>query len=168
MGEPRLSFGYLFVGHPWKALKLYTTVHSYLFFSLHTVLYCFHWKHKQLEGVLSVHGGSLSYEGIGQIQNVYVILKGENLGFHLDINLSASLENILSYTQPYIHIYFSLHTVLYCFHWEHRQLEEVLRAHGGSLRYEWIGHIQNVYVILKGEKLGFQLDINSLASLENF
>ena len=113
-------------------------------------MYCFHWKHKQLEGVLSVHGGSLSYKGICQIQNWYVILKGENLGFHLDINLSASLENILSYTQPYIHIYFSLHTVLYCFHWEHRQLEEVLRAHGGSLRYEWIGHIQNVYVILKG------------------
>ena len=67
-GESMLSFGYLFVGLPWKPLKLYTTVHSYLF-SLYTVLYCFHWEHRQLEGLLSVHGGSLSYEGICQIQN---------------------------------------------------------------------------------------------------
>ena len=44
------------------------------------------------EWVLSVHGGSLMYEGIGQIQKWYNILKGENKGFHLDINLSASLE----------------------------------------------------------------------------
>ena len=109
--------------HPLKTSKLISILTVIFIFCLHTVLYCFHWKHKQLEGVLSVHGGSLSYEGIGQIQNVYVILKGENVGFHLDINLSASFENVLSYTQPYIHIYFSLHTVLYCFHWEHRQLE---------------------------------------------
>ena len=32
-------------------------------------------------------------EGIGQIQKFYVILKGENLGFHLNINLLATLEN---------------------------------------------------------------------------
>ena len=31
-GEPRLSFEYKFVGHPWKFLKLYPTVHAYLFF----------------------------------------------------------------------------------------------------------------------------------------
>ena len=37
-GEPRLSFGYLFVGLPWKPLKLYTTVHSYLFFSSHSIV----------------------------------------------------------------------------------------------------------------------------------
>ena len=68
-GEPRLSFGYKFVGLPWKLLKLYPSVHVIFIFFLHTVLYCFHWKHRQLEGLLSVHGGSLSYEGIGQIQN---------------------------------------------------------------------------------------------------
>ena len=36
-GEPRLSFEYKFVGHPWKLLKLYPTVHAYLFFF---TLYC--------------------------------------------------------------------------------------------------------------------------------
>ena len=142
-GEPRLSFEYKFVGHPWKLLKLYPTVDSYFFFYclplsfwgvrstrrhfkycsklicfsergelgfeyfnfkiipnrtcisvfLNTVLYCFHWEHRQVEGVRSAHGVSLRYEGIGRIQNWYVILKGENLGFHLNINLSATLEN---------------------------------------------------------------------------
>ena len=38
MGESRLSFGYKFVGLPWKLLKLYPTVHSYLFFSLHSIV----------------------------------------------------------------------------------------------------------------------------------
>ena len=37
-GEPRLSFGYKFVGLPWKLLKLYPTVHSYLFFSSHSIV----------------------------------------------------------------------------------------------------------------------------------
>ena len=37
-GEARLSFGYKFVGLPWKLLKLYPTVHSYLFFSSHTIV----------------------------------------------------------------------------------------------------------------------------------
>ena len=60
---------------------------------LHPVLYYFQWEHRQVEGVRSAHGGSLRYEGIGQIQNWYVILKGENLGFHLNINVSATLEN---------------------------------------------------------------------------
>ena len=36
-GEPRLSFEYKFVGHPWKFLKLYPTVHACLFFF---TLYC--------------------------------------------------------------------------------------------------------------------------------
>ena len=56
-GEPRLSFEYKFVGHPWKLLKLYPTVDSYFFF-LHTVLYCFHWEHQQVEWVRSAHGVS--------------------------------------------------------------------------------------------------------------
>ena len=36
-GEPKLSFEYKFVGHTWKLLKLYPTVHAYLFFY---TLYC--------------------------------------------------------------------------------------------------------------------------------
>ena len=108
-GEPRLSFEYKFVGHPWKLLKLYPTVDSYFVFGRHAVLYCFHWEHQQVEWVRSAHGVSLRYEGIGRIQNWYVILKGENLGFHLNINLSATLENFKNYTQPYMHI-----CTLYC------------------------------------------------------
>ena len=207
---------------------------------LHNVLYYFHWEHRQVEGVRSAHGGSLRYEGIGQIQNWYVILKGENLGFHLNINLSATLENFKNYTQPYMHICFSsnctvlfplrspaswrsakctrrlfmvwrnwpnsklirytergeprlsfeyksighpwkllklyptVHSYLFffavldCFHWDHQQVEGLRSAHGGSLRYEGIGQIQNWYVILKGEILGFHLNINLSATLENF
>ena len=167
-GERKLLLGYKFVGHSWKLHKLYPSVHSYFFLFLHTVLYCFHWEHKQVEGVRSAHGGSLRYEGIGQIQNWYVILKGENVGFQWNINLSAILENFTNYTQVYIHLSFFLHTELYCFHWEHQQVEGVRSAHGGSLRYEGIGQIQNVYVILKGENVGFHLHINLSAILENF
>ena len=46
-GEPRLSFEYKFVGHPWNLLKLYPTVDSYFLFGHHAVLYCFHWEHHQ-------------------------------------------------------------------------------------------------------------------------
>ena len=112
-GERRLSFAYKFVGHSWKLHKLYLIVHSYFFFFLHTVLYCFHWEHQQVEGVRSARGGSLRYEGIGQIQNWCVILKGENVSFYWDINLSAILENFTNYTQVYIHISFCFFT-LYC------------------------------------------------------
>ena len=152
-----------------KTSKLISILTVIFIFCLHTVLYCFHWKHKQLEGVLSVHGGSLSYEGICQIQNWYVIPKGENLGFQLDINsCRPPLKTSKVISILYIHIYFFLYTVLYCFHWEHRQLEGLLSVHGGSLSYEGIGQIQNVYVILKGENVGFHLDINLSASLESF
>ena len=109
-GEPRLSFEYTFVGHPWKLIILYPTVDSfYCWYS--AVLYCFYWDHEQVEGVRSAHGGSLKYEAIGQIQNWYVILKGENLGFHLNINLSATFKNFQNYTQPYMHICFSSHCI---------------------------------------------------------
>ena len=157
-GEPSLSFEYKFVGHSWKLHKLYRSVHSYFSF-FHTVLYCFHWEHQQVEGVRSAHGGSLRYEEIGQIQNWYAILKGDNLGFYLNIHFSAILENFTNYIQVYIHISFFLYTVLYCFHWEHQQVEGVRSAHGGSLRYEGIGQIQNWYAILKGDNLGFYLNI---------
>ena len=108
-GEPRLSFEYIFVGHFWKLLKLNPSVHSYFF---HTVLYCFHWEHQQFEGVQSAHGGSLWYEGIGQIHNWYVILKEENLGFNLNMNLSAIFEKFSNYTQVYIHILSTLYCIV--------------------------------------------------------
>ena len=109
-GEPRLSFEYKFVGHPWKLLKLYPTVDSYFFFGLLRCIVLF-WEHRQV-GVRSAHGGSLRYEGIGQIQNWYVILKGENLGFHLNINLSATLDKLLK-LYPTVHAYLFFLT-LYC------------------------------------------------------
>ena len=85
---------------------------TFIFFFLHTVLYCFHWEHQQVEGVQSAHGGSLWYEGIGQIHNWYVILKEENLGFNLNMNLSAIFEKFSNYTQVYIHIFFSPHCIV--------------------------------------------------------
>ena len=233
-GEPRLSFEYKFVGHFWKLLKFYLSVHSY-FFSPHCIvlfplrapaswrsakctrrlfnlnmkfkidvilkeenLGFFEYEFEILKLYPSVHsyiicflktphcivlfplrapaswrsakcnGGSLRYEGIGQIQNWCVILKEENLGFHLNINLSAIFEKFSNYTQVYIHINFFLHTVLYCFHWEHQQVEGVQSADGGSLWYEGIGQIQNWCVILKEENLGFHLNIYLSAIFENF
>ena len=48
-----------------------------------------------------------------QIQNWYVILKQENLGFHLNIHLSAILKNFSNYIQVYSHIFFvSLHCIV--------------------------------------------------------
>ena len=242
------------------------------FFSLHCIVLFPLSEHQQVDGVQSAHGGFLRYEGIGQIQNWYGILKEENLGFHLNIYLSAILKNFSNYAQVYSHIsFFSLHcivlfplrapaswwsakctrrlfkvwrnwpnskliyysergepmllfatlenvkkiipnrsfiflfffftlycifsfckteepflktsqiiskctviflvvlnTVLYCFHWEHQQVDGVQSAHGGSLRYEEIGKIQNWYVILKQEKLGFHLNIHLSAILKNF
>ena len=38
-GEPRLSFEYKCIGHPWKFQKLYPTVHAYLFSSNCIVLF---------------------------------------------------------------------------------------------------------------------------------
>ena len=164
-GDHRLSFEYKCVGHLWKHLKLCPTIHAYLFFF---TLYCIvSTENKQVEGVRSVHGGSLRYEGIGQIQNWYVILKGENIGFHLNINLSSPLKTS-KIIPNHTCISVFLHTVLHCFHREHRQVEGVRSAHGGSLRYEGIGQIQNWYVILKGENLGFHLNINLSATFENF
>ena len=73
---------------------------------LHTVLYCFHWEQQKVEGVLFAHGSSLRYEEICQIQNWYVILKGENLGFHLNINLKTSK------IYPTVQICFSSHCIV--------------------------------------------------------
>ena len=156
-GEPKLSFEYKICRPHLKTYKIIPNRTCISVF-LHTVLHCFHWEHGQVEGVRSVHGGSLRYEEICQNQNWYVILKGENLSFHLNINLSATLEKLLK-LYPTVHAYlFFLHTVLHCFHWEHRQVERVRSAHGGSLRYEGIGQIQNWYVILKGKNLSFHFE----------
>ena len=38
-GEPKLSFEYKFVGHTWKLIKLYPTVHAYLLFYTLIALY---------------------------------------------------------------------------------------------------------------------------------
>ena len=56
---------------------------------------------------------TLRYEGIGQIQNWYVIL---NLGFHLNINLCHSVETIQ--LQCKHNFFFCLYSIMYCFHWE--------------------------------------------------
>ena len=111
-GEYRLSFVYNFVGLHWKLLKLYPTIHSYLFLFLYNVvLICSQWEQRQLEGVLCLHGGSLRYEEIGKIQKWYDIRNGENVGLHFDVNLSASLEYFWRYTQPNIHINFYFFTM---------------------------------------------------------
>ena len=144
----------------------YTQVYIHIF-CIYTVLYCFHWEHQQVEGVQSAHGGSLRFEGIGQIQNWYVILKEENLGFHLNMNCRPFLKTS-QIIPKCTFICFCIYTVLYCFHWEHQQVEWVQSAHGGSLRCEGIGQIQNWSVILKEENLGFHLNINLSAILKNF
>ena len=77
-GRTKLSFGYKCIGLVWNVVKLYPTLDSYFFLHTVIVLYCFHWHNRQLEGVLSVHGGLLNDEGICQIQNWCVFLKGEN------------------------------------------------------------------------------------------
>ena len=76
-GEPRVSFEYTFVGPPLKTSKMIPNRTCISVF-LHTVLYCFHWVHRQVEGVRSAHGGSLRYEGIGQIQNFCYSERGEH------------------------------------------------------------------------------------------
>ena len=93
-----------------------------------------HWQVEECE----VHTDSLRYEGIGQIQNWYVFLKRENLGFHLNYKFVGHPWQT-SKLYPTVHAFISvfLHTVLYCFHWEHHQVEGVRSAHGVSLRYVW-------------------------------
>ena len=110
-GEPRLSFEYKLF-RPFLKTSQIMPKWTFICFCIYTVLHCFHWEHQQVEGVQSAHGGSLRCERIGQIQNWYVILKEENLGFHLNINLSAILKNFSNYTQLYIHINFF--STLYC------------------------------------------------------
>ena len=43
------------------------------------MLICSHWEHRQHEGVLCVHGGSLRYEEIVQIHKWYDFRKEKNL-----------------------------------------------------------------------------------------
>ena len=135
--EPRISFEYKFVGHPLKTSKIIPNRTCISVF-LHTVLYCFHWVHRQVEGVRSAHGGSLRYDGICKIQNWCVIVKGENLGFHLNMNLSTTLWKLLQ-LYPTVHAYLFFFT-LYCIVSTENtgKLKDVLSAHGSSLRYDEI------------------------------
>ena len=91
---------------------------------LRTVLHCFHSEHEQVEGVRSEHEGSLRYEEIGQTQTWYVILKGENQSFHLNINYRPHLKTSKIIPNRTC-ISLCLHTVLHCFHSEHEQVEGV-------------------------------------------
>ena len=75
-GESKLLFGYKFVDLLSNLVKLYPTLDSYFFLHTVIVLYCFHWHNRQLEGVLSVHGALINYEGIGQIQTDVFFWKG--------------------------------------------------------------------------------------------
>ena len=92
-----------------------------------------------------------------------------NLGFHLNIHLSAILKKFSNYAQLYsTYLLLFLYTVFHCYHWEHQQVEGVQSAHGGFLMYEKIGKFQNWYVILKEEKLGIHLNIYLSAILKKF
>ena len=148
-GEHRLSFGYKFVGLPWKLLKLYPTIHSYLFY-----FFTMCWIGNYIHIYLNVVHWSVPLRYEWNFQKWGYSKRGEHR-LHLDINLSASLENFWR----------TIHSYLFLF--LHNELKS-LCVHGGSLRYEWIGQIQKWYNILKGENIGFHLDINLSASLENF
>ena len=76
-------------------------------------LFFFTWEHRQVEGVLSAHGGSLRYEAIGQIQNWCVILKGEHLGFYLNINFYDLPWKLLKiYPTVHSYFFFSSHSIV--------------------------------------------------------
>ena len=176
-GEPRLSFEYKFVGHPWKLLKLYPTVDSYFLFGRHAVLYCFHWEHHQSwRSAKCTRSLFKVWRNWPNSKLICYSERGEP-GLSFEYKFVGHPWKLLK-LYPTVHAYLFfftlycisvfLHTILYCFHWEHQQVEWVRSAHGGSLRYEGIGQIQNWYVILKGENLGFHLNINLSATLKNF
>ena len=144
-GEPRLLLEYIFVVHSWNLLKLYPIVHSYFFFfSLHCIvlfplrapaswrsakctLRLFKvWKNWPNSKLICYSGRgeptrlSFEYKFVGHSLKIYKILPNRRFIF-----------------------IFCLHTVLYCFHWEHQQVEGEQSAHWGSLRYEGIGQILN-------------------------
>ena len=162
----RLSFGYKFVGLPWKLLKLYRNVHSYFFFSSYSIVLL------PLRTPASWRSAKCTrkvFKVWSNWPNSKLLCYSERGAPRLSFGYKfVDLPWKLLKIYPTVHSYFFFHTVLYCFHWEHRQVEGVLSAHGCSLRYEGISHIQNWCVILKGENLGFHLDISLSASLESF
>ena len=139
----RLSFGYKSVGLPWKLLKLYPTVHLYLFFSSHSiVLFPLRtpttWgSAKCIRRLFKVWRNWPNSKMICYSERVEPRLSFGYKFVGLSLNSSKVIPN-----RTVIFLYF-LHTVLYCYHWEHRQLEGVLSVYKGSLRYEEIGQIQN-------------------------
>ena len=76
-GEPKLSFEYKFVGHTWKLLKLYPTVHAYLFFY---TLYCI-----------------VSTENTGKLKQNWYVIKTQsqetNIVFFLDNAKESGLKD---------------------------------------------------------------------------
>ena len=127
-GEPRLSFGYKFVGLPWKRFKLYPTVHSYLFFSSHSiVLFPLRtpttWRSATCTRRLFKvwmnwpYSKCICYSQRGETR-LSVGYKFIGLPWKL-LKLYPSLQS---------HFFFFLHTVLYCFHWKHKQLEGLLKC----------------------------------------
>ena len=132
-GEARLSFGYKFVGLPWKLLKLYPTVHSYLFFSSHSIV-LFPLRTPTTWRIAKCTRMLFKLWRNCQIKKWYVILKGENLGFQY------------KFVGKIVICYISSHSIV-LFPLKHPQLEGLLSVHGCSSRYEGIGW----YVILKGE-----------------
>ena len=111
-GKPRLSFGYKSVGLPWKLLKLYPTVHLYLSFSSHSIV-LFPLRTPTTWGSAKCIRRLFKVWRNCPNSKLICFCERENLGFHLDINLSASLENFSSYTQPYSHIsFFSSHCIV--------------------------------------------------------
>ena len=155
-GEHRLSFGYKSVGLPWKLLKLYPTVHLYLFFSSHSIV-LFQLRTPTTWG--SAKCTRTLFKVWRNWPNSKMICYSERGEPRLLFGYKfAGLPWKLLKLYPTVQSYF-------CFHWEHRLLAGVLSAHGRCLRYEEIGQILKWYVILKGEKIGFHLDINLSASL---
>ena len=78
---------------------------------LHTVLYCFHWVHRQVEGVRSAHGGSLRYEGIWQNSKFMCYCERREPRLSFEYKFVGHPWKLL-YTQPYVHICVSSHCIV--------------------------------------------------------
>ena len=154
-----LSFGIghldIFVGLPWKRFKVIPNRFIFLF-----TQYCIVSTENTRKGLLSVHGGSISFK-IGRSFS-----KGTNrlsVGYTF-VDLPWKLLKLFNRT--FICICFF---ALYCLvSTENTTTWRIAKCTRRLFKYEGIGQIQNWYVILKGDNLGFHLDINLSASLESF
>ena len=126
-GEPRLSFEYKFVGHPWKLLKLYPTVHLHIFLFLSTF-----WSSRCIVLFpLRTPASWMSAKCTRRLSKVWRNWPNSKL-----ICYSERGEPGLSFEYKFVghpwkllklyptvdsYFFFGLHAVLYCFHWEHQQ-----------------------------------------------